>query len=141
MNTMANEQIKNHIASYCATRPEIVACYLFGSRAAGKERPGSDVDVAFLLDGAIRADAYFDLKMVYLSALGAVLRLDIHPLIMNNAGEVVLEQILRKGLPVYGCDSLECVRFRMIQCSLIAEFAPIRDRMEDMLFRKYKEAY
>lgn len=140
MNTMANEQIKNHIASYCATRPEIVACYLFGSRAAGKERLGSDVDVAFLLDSAIRADAYFDLKMVYLSALGAVLRLDIHPLIMNNAGEVVLEQIFRKGLPVYGCDSLECVRFRMIQCSLIAEFAPIRDRMEDMLFRKYKEA-
>lgn len=137
---MTNEELKKQIASYCATRPEIVACYLFGSRAAGKERPGSDVDVAFLLDSAIRADAYFNLKMTYLSGLGAVLRLDIHPLIMNDAGEVVLEQVFRKGLPVYGSDSLECVRFRMFQCSLIAEFAPIRDRMEDKLFRKYKEA-
>ncbi len=137
---MTNEELKNQIASYCATRPEIVACYLFGSRAAGKERPGSDVDVAFLLDNSIAPAAYYDLKMVFLSALGTVLRLDIHPLIMNDAGEVVLEQVFKKGLPVYGSDSLECVRFRMLQCSLIAEFAPIRDRMEDMLFRKYKEA-
>ena len=137
---MTNEKLKNHIASYCATRPEIVACYLFGSRAAGKERLGSDVDVAFLLDSAIAIASYFDLKMAYLSALGALLRLDIHPLIMNDAGEVVLEQIFRKGLPVYGYDSLECVRFRMLQFSLIADFAPIRDSMEERLFRKYKEA-
>lgn len=137
---MTNEELKNQIASYCATRPEIVACYLFGSRVAGKERPGSDVDVAFLLDNSNAPASYFDLKMVYLSGLGALLRLDIHPLIMNDAGEVVLEQVFRKGLPVYGYDSLECVRFRMIQCSLIAEFAPIRDRMEDLLFRKYKDA-
>jgi predicted nucleotidyltransferase len=137
---MTNEELKKHTATYCATRPEIVACYLFGSRAVGKERPGSDVDIAFLLDNAIPVDAYFDLKMAYCSGLGEVLRLDIHPLIMNDAGEVVLEQIFRKGLPVYGNDSLECIRFRMLQFSLIAEFAPIRDRMEERLFRKYKEA-
>ncbi len=137
---MTNEELKKHTATYCTTRPEIVACYLFGSRAAGKERPGSDVDVAFLLDGSIPADAYFNLKLAYCSGLERVLRLDIHPLIMNDAGEVVLEQIFRKGLPVYGYDSLECIRFRMLQFSLIAEFAPIRDRMEERLFRKYKEA-
>jgi len=137
---MINEELKNQIAFYCATRQEIVACYLFGSRAAGKERPGSDVDVAFLLANTIASAAYFDLKMTYLSGLGVLLRLDIHPLIMNDAGEVVLEQIFRKGVPVFGSDSLECIRFRMIQSSLIAEFAPIRDRMEERLFRKYKEA-
>ena len=136
---MPTEELKNKIAAYCATRPEIVACYLFGSRAAGKERPGSDADIAFLLDRAIAASAYYDLKMAYLSGLGSLLRLDIHPLIMNNAGEVVLEQIFKKGLPVYGYDSLECIRFRMLQFSLIAEFAPLRDRMEEILFRKYKE--
>ncbi len=136
---MSTEELKNRIAAYCATRPEIVACYLFGSRARGKERPGSDTDIAFLLGGSIAASAYFELKMAYLSGLGALLRLDIHPLIMNDAGEVVLEQVFRKGLPVYGYDSLECIRFRMIQFSLIAEFAPLRDRMEEILFRKYKE--
>ncbi|HIJ97098.1 MAG TPA: nucleotidyltransferase domain-containing protein [Desulfuromonadales bacterium] len=137
---MSTEELKNHIATYCATRPEIVACYLFGSRATGKERPGSDADIAFLLDNTVVARDYFDLKMAYLSALGALLRLDIHPLIMNDAGEVVLGQIFKKGVPVYGFDSLECIRFRMLQFSLIAEFAPLRDKMEEILFRKYKEA-
>ena len=137
---MTIEELKIHTATYCATRPEIVACYLFGSHAAGKERTGSDVDVAFLVGGSIPADAYFNLKLAYCSGLERVLRLDIHPLIMNDAGEVVLEQVFRKGLPVYGYDSLECIRFRMLQFSLIAEFAPIRDCMEERLFRKYKEA-
>jgi len=137
---MTTKELKNKIATYCSTRPEIVACYLFGSRATGKERPGSDADIAFLLDHTVTAASYFDLKMAYLSALGALLRLDIHPLIMNDAGEVVLEQIFKKGMPIYGCDSLECIRFRMFQFSLIAEFAPLRDSMEEILFRKYKEA-
>lgn len=136
---MTTEELKTRIATYCGTRPEIVACYLFGSRAAGKERAGSDVDVAFLLESAVATADYSGLKMAYLTRLGMLLRLDIHPLIMNDAGEVVLEQIFRKGVPVYGCESLECIRFRMIQSSLIAEFTPIRNRMEELLFRKYKE--
>lgn len=137
---MPIEELKKNTATYCATRPEIVACYLFGSRASGKERTGSDVDVAFLVDASIPADAYFNLKLAYCSGLERALRLDIHPLIMNDAGEVVLEQIFRKGMAVYGFDSLECIRFRMLQFSLIAEFAPLRNRMEERLFRKYKEA-
>lgn len=139
MKIMTNEELKNQIAIYCASRSEIVACYLFGSRSAGKERPGSDVDIAFLVDSSISKAEYYNLKMAYFSGLGAVLRLEIHPLIMNDAGEVVLEQIFRKGIPVFGDDSLECLRFRMIQSSMIAEFFPIRDRMEGILFRKYKE--
>jgi predicted nucleotidyltransferase len=137
---MTTDELKTLIAAYCATRLEIMACYLFGSRAVGRERPGSDVDVAFLLDNGIKRDDYFKLKMEYCVGLGSDLRLDVHPVVMNEAGEVVLEQIFKKGLPVYGRDSIECIRFRMHQRSLIAEFAPIRNRMEEILFRKYKEA-
>jgi predicted nucleotidyltransferase len=137
---MTTDELKTLIATYCATRSEIVACYLFGSRAVGRERQGSDVDVAFLLDNGIKRDDYFKLKMEYCTGLGSELRLDVHPVVMNDAGEVVLEQIFKKGFPVYGSDSIDCIRFRMHQCSLIAEFAPLRNRMEELLFRKYKEA-
>jgi len=41
---------------------------------------------------------------------------------MNNAGEVVLEQVLRNGLIVYGADSLEFKQFKMYRCVQIAEF-------------------
>ena len=136
---MTNEELKNHIATYCEARPEIAACYLYGSRASGKERSQSDVDLAFLLQSSVPATDYFNLKMTCMSELGLLLRLDIHPLVMNNAGEVVLDQIFKKGVAVYGGDSLECKRFRMIQSSLIAEFNPLRNRMENLLFEKYRE--
>jgi predicted nucleotidyltransferase len=136
---VTREEVSRIIAEYCAGRSEIGACYLFGSYARGKERPGSDVDVAFLLDASVPRKGYYDLKMSYYLALCELLRLDIHPLIMNDAGEVVLEQVFRKGIAVFGGDSLECIRFRMTQSANIAEFLPLRERMETALLRKYKE--
>lgn len=127
------------IADYCAGRTEIVACYLFGSYAGGRQRQGSDVDVAFLLDASVPQSQYFDLKLTYHNGLASLLRLDIHPVTMNDAGEVLLEQILGKGITVFTRDALELSRFRAIRLSMIAEFAPYRNRMEEALFRKYKE--
>ena len=131
--------IKTAIADYCVGRPEIVACYLFGSYAGGKQRDGSDVDVAFLLDADLPHADYFDLKLAYHNGLARLLRLDVHPVIMNDAGEVLLEQIFGKGMMVFTRDPLEFSRFRAIRFSMIAEFAPYRNRMEEALFRKYKE--
>lgn len=133
---METEEIRAKIAAYCASRPEIVACYLYGSRASGKELSGSDVDLAFLLHSSAPATDYFNLKMTYLTELGLMLRLDIHPIVMNDAGEVVLAQILKKGVAVYGGDSLECKRFRMIQSSLIAEFNDLKEFI-GVIVRRY----
>ncbi len=119
---MTIDQLQHQIADYCATRPEIVACYLYGSRATGKDRPGSDVDLAFLLDRSVASDEYYNLKMSYCAGLGELLRLDIHPLIMNTASEVVLEKVFRSGTIVYGADSLEFKQFKMYRCVQIAAF-------------------
>lgn len=134
-------EIEKAIAEYCGKRPEIVACYLFGSYAKGKERQGSDLDVAFLLATSVPQKEYFDLRLTYCSGLGSVLRLDIHPLIMNDGGEVVLDQVFRKGIAVFGGDTLECVRFRMTRAAMIVDFTPQRERMEEAIFRKYKEGH
>jgi predicted nucleotidyltransferase len=120
---MTNDELKITIATYCATHPEIAACYLFGSRAVGKERAGSDVDVAFLIDATILPSDYYSLKMSYYSGLERQLRLDIHPLIMNDAGEVVLGQVFGKGEVVYQQNSEALRRFRRRKLPLIAEFS------------------
>jgi predicted nucleotidyltransferase len=134
---MSTEELKNKIAAYCATRPEIVACYLFGSRASGKERPGSDADVAFLLDCTIAVSSYFDLKMAYLSGLGALLRIDIHPLVMNDAGEVVLGQVFGKGVVVYDHDPEVLRSFRRHKLPMIAEFSYYIDMRLNRLRSRY----
>ena len=134
---MTTDQLNCHIADYCATRPEIVACYLYGSRAKGKERFGSDVDLAFLLDGSVTADEYYNLKMTYYTGLGEVLRLDIHPLIMNNAGEVVLGQVFGKGRVVYQKDAEAVRSFRRYKLPFIAEFSYYVDMRLSKLRSRY----
>jgi len=134
---MTTEELKKHIAAYCATCPEIMACYLFGSRAAGKERAGSDVDVAFLLGATIPPADYFNLKMTYYLGLERVLRLDIHPLIMNDAGEVVLGQVFGKGDVVYLKGAEELRGFRRRKLPQIAEFSYYIDMRLNSLRSRY----
>ncbi len=134
---MTNEDLKNNIATYCVTRPEIVACYLFGSRAAGKGRAGSDVDVAFLLDATILPADYYCLKMSYYSGLERQLQLDIHPLIMNDAGEVVLGQVFGKGEVVYQQNPEILRSFRRRKLPLIAEFSYYIDMRLNSLRSRY----
>ena len=134
---MTNEELKKHIATYCTSRPEIVACYLFGSHAADKERAGSDVDVAFLLDATILPADYYNLKMTYYSGLESVLRLDIHPLIMNNAGEVVLGQVFGKGEVVYQQNPEALRSFRRRKLPMIAEFSYYIDLLLNSLRSRY----
>lgn len=134
---MTNNELKNNIATFCAARPEIVACYLFGSRAADKERAGSDVDVAFLLDTTILPTAYYCLKMSYYSGLERLVRLDIHPLIMNGAGEVVLGQVFGKGEVVYQQNPEALRSFRRQKLPLIAEFSYYIDMRLNSLRSRY----
>jgi predicted nucleotidyltransferase len=50
---MDNEELKKKIAESCRAVPGIIACYLFGSVAAGSHRMGSDLDLAYLLTSEI----------------------------------------------------------------------------------------
>jgi predicted nucleotidyltransferase len=134
---MTTEDLKRQIATYCATRPEIVASYLYGSRATRKEHPRSDVDLAFLVDNSVSKQAIRTLKMVYYSEVTRFVHLDIHILIMNEAGELVLGEVLREGvlLHVKQEDILE--RFRDRKIPLIAEFSYYSDLFRHKLVERY----
>ncbi len=136
---MTADELKSAIAAYCATRPEIVACYLYGSRAVGKERPGSDVDLAFLLDREVPRDNYFSLNMGFYAELSRLLRLEIHPLVMNDATEVVLGQVFGKGVLVYQQQNEALRMFRRRKMPLIAEFSFYIDMRLATLRARYGE--
>ena len=130
-------RLKNQIIGYCAGRPEVVACYLFGSHAAGTNRPGSDLDIAFLLSNASPSCAYDDFRFMAVAELGRITRLDVHPLIMNIAGEVVLGQIFRKGVCLYGHNNEVLRTFRRRKLPLIAEFGYYLELMQARLKQRY----
>lgn len=115
--------IETQVAEYCATRPEIVACYLFGSQTTGRTHPGSDVDLAFLLTDGLSRQERFDLRMKYFADLSGLIHQEIDVVILNDAGEVLLGQVFAKGKMIYGEDSGQLRAFRRRKLPLIAEFS------------------
>ena len=134
---MSFDIIKKQVAGFCAVKSEIAACYLYGSYASGTSRQGSDLDLAFLLTDATPLSAYNDFRFKAIAELGRITRIDVHPLIMNSAGEVVLEQVFRKGVCLYGGDTEALRVFRRRKLPLIADFGYYVELMRTKLKQRY----
>ena len=109
------------INRYFKNRKEVVAVYLFGSHATGKERPFSDVDIGVILHHRYLKQS-FALQSQYTVALGRQLRKDVHAVMLNTAGELLLKQVFKKGICVCINDDTEFKQFKMIRFSMISEF-------------------
>ena len=83
------------IPLYFKERDEVIAVYLFGSYAQGKESARSDIDIGVLLNPH-NPEAMRKKRTQYLTELGRVLRKDIHIVILNTAGEELLKQVFRQ---------------------------------------------
>lgn len=125
----------NKIINYFINKQEVVAIYLFGSYAAGKERKFSDLDIGILLN---KTDDCFimDKTKTYTTELGRILRKDIHPTILNHANEALLRQIFLKGRCLLINDPAILAQFKMAALTKIAEFAYYREQMEKGFLRK-----
>lgn len=121
--------MKQTIIEFFDNKNEVAAVYLFGSFASGKEKPFSDIDIAILFKTTNKQDQsrYRDQYLVELSRL---LRKDIHFIILNNAGETVLKQILVKGICLLDKDPCFLSRFKAVAISKITEFSYYNDVMK-----------
>jgi predicted nucleotidyltransferase len=119
----------NIITSYFQSRPEVVAVYLFGSHAKGKNRRGSDIDLAILLrhDYLCEED---NLYIKYIQALTMLTREDFHLVFMNKAGEGILFQIFKYGKCIVNNIPELLSRFKMTRYSMISDFTYYKERMQ-----------
>jgi predicted nucleotidyltransferase len=124
-----NPEIEISIASYYKNRPEVIAVYLFGSYAEGREREFSDIDLGVLLDqkALVQKD---DLTTTYIVELSKILRKDFHIIIMNSAGEMLLFQIFKRGKCIFQRKSRSLSFFKTTRYSMIADFGFLRKSME-----------
>lgn len=77
-------------------RPEISAAYLFGSEATGRQRRGSDVDLALMARRDIRGFERVHLETELSNLLGR----DVDVVIFGQASPLLKHQILRYGVRV-----------------------------------------
>ena len=131
--------MEKEIAQYFANKDEVAAVYLFGSHAGNRARPFSDVDIAVLFkrnDEELAARK----RNEYLIELGLLTKMDIHPIIMNTAGEELLRQIFSTGKCIQVNKKDILTQFRTHAFVKIADFYYYRTQMKRGILRKLKEA-
>ena len=121
--------MNERIIRFCEARPEIVAVYVFGSRTRGQAKETSDIDLAIFVDPDKKVDE-FELKRDLMVSLSRVLQKEIHPVILNHAGELLAGQVFKYGKCLYNPKPVLLSRFRAAQISKIADFAYLRNIME-----------
>lgn len=105
-----NLQIEQKITSICKNEPSIVAAFLFGSYAKGKEKSSSDIDVALLLS---------EMKTSDLNPLSIATELEkklgsmVDVVILNNAGEALKFEVRRYGKLIFERSSQQRKQFEV----------------------------
>ncbi|MFW5902093.1 MAG: type VII toxin-antitoxin system MntA family adenylyltransferase antitoxin [Thermodesulfobacteriota bacterium] len=131
--------IETEIKRYFADKEEAAAVYLFGSHARGRETAASDVDIAVLMQRSCLPSAQAFRKQ-YMAELGGILKKDIHPVVMNHAGELLLKQIFSKGKRILARDPAFDAHFTMIAYSRIMDFTPYLKQMQEGLKKRMLES-
>ena len=127
------------LKAYFGDRSEVVAVYLFGSQATNKTVRSSDVDIGILLDTYDRA-IETEKRNQYLVELANILRKEVHPVILNSAGEELMRQIFLKGKCILVRNPEKLSLFKMTMYARIADFSYYRDQMQSGLIRNIMES-
>ena len=91
----------------------MAAVYLFGSVARGESRPGSDLDVAVLLEPAPERGTYESLRLELRAELESDLGQEIDFMVLNHAPPDLAYRVLRDAVLVIEPDPSARVRFEV----------------------------
>jgi predicted nucleotidyltransferase len=130
--------LTTRLKQYFKDKPEVIAVYIFGSQATGKKKRSSDVDVGILLNTKDRATE-IEKRNQYMVDLADILRKEIHPIILNSAGEELMRQIFAKGDCILIKNQKKLSLFKMTMFARIADFGYYRNQMQSGLIRSIME--
>ncbi len=109
----------------------ISAMVLFGSRAIGTAREGSDYDIGVLLSGGNqrqkrkRTEIYDALYEILSSKIQSLVNIDI--VFLDNAPGELRAHVMKHGKPIFEASPEVFVNFRERVMTEYADFAPLRE--------------
>jgi predicted nucleotidyltransferase len=106
---MITPEALEKIRRFAEADRRIVAAYVFGSSATGKDRRGSDVDIAIMIQGSL--DGFERVRLETL--LSNVLGRNVDLVVFGRATPLLQHQVLKYGCLVYEADPKERIRQEM----------------------------
>lgn len=98
------DNIENILKEYGQSKKEIIALYLFGSYAEGKQKPNSDIDIAVLTEPYINKKESFISRLNFKNDIAKLLNKEIDLVIFQETGEFLSYQIIKNGKLVFERD-------------------------------------
>ena len=123
---MAGHDIEEALHGVLASAPaEVLAAYLYGSRARGTARAGSDLDLAVLLASPPPATLKGVARDLEARVEGA-LRLPTEVIVLNRAPADLVHRVLRDGVVLLDRDRAGRIRFEVQARNEYFDLAPLR---------------
>lgn len=123
-----SEALKIRLEDYFRRRPGgLVAVYLFGSRARGTQRPGSDVDLGLLFTETPPSTLMGPRSDIE-GELEALLGLTVQAVTLNKAPPDLVHRVLRDGVLVLEVDRSARIRFEVARRAEYLDLLPILQR-------------
>jgi predicted nucleotidyltransferase len=94
------------VKDFALERSVIVAIYVFGSAATGRDRPGSDIDLAIMVRGSLSGMERVEME----TALSNLLHRDVDLVVFGRATPLLQHQVLKYGRLIHEVDVRERVR-------------------------------
>ncbi len=110
-NELTSTQTKSVVAALAHL--DCSAIYLFGSHAAGTQRPESDVDIAFLSARPVDPLQRFELANRLSDQLGK----EVDLVDLSTASTVLAKEVVTKGIIIFNGDRLVRQTFEMYTLS------------------------
>jgi hypothetical protein len=99
MKTLSKSDLEK-IEKFAKSYSDLVALYVFGSVATGKNRRGSDMDFAIMVRGNIAGEDRLNMETVLSNLLGQ----DVDLVVFGQATPLLQHQILKYGHLLYESD-------------------------------------
>ncbi|RLG27622.1 nucleotidyltransferase domain-containing protein [Methanosarcinales archaeon] len=100
MKTISRSNIKEQVSFFAQKHKEIIAVYLFGSIATGRNKLDSDIDIAIMVNIKVSGLT----RIAWETRLSELTGKDVDLIIFGQSGALLRHQILKYGKLLYEKD-------------------------------------
>lgn len=131
------EAIVSRLASMGAEKG-VILLYLHGAHARGAQGPLSDLDIAVLMEDSASRDLQTELDLLA-SLQEACGREDVDLVVLNSAGPIIKDRVVRHGRLVYARSERARVLFEARAIKEALDFQYFSRTYDDALFQQLRE--